>query len=653
MVVRVTDSTDAYREITIAVSNTVINPADREELMLIDATSNISSIIGYNKNIEIPTFNITTGSEANFATTNGGWYKYNGTKWERVLSGKFTPGRWHYYTELRVDHDYGFTHVLSDSATVNVDGYNWSMDSVSISPDYSYAWVTSPEYEVKIKLSSLELTGTINPPVIGNEIVNPNISVLSFDNNTSLNNIANIEAVWQYKTGDGFFDWKNATGTFEANKTYHIRFLVTLTNDDYELKNIATYPVTYSDYTLTQFQFNSNSVGEFINFPELKNTVVNKITVSGIVKPVDGQTPKTNITTSTPGVKIESAKWYNEKTGLELKSTDKFVGKEKYYLRIEPSFNIGYVLDENFDKDNSNFTYNSSALTDRLDILMNPTPEVRLYYEATSTNVTAPSVKTKNAGNNTLLISWDNQTSATKYEVYRSTSKTKNFKKIKTLTTNSFTDKGLVYGKTYYYKVKAIGPKNSKTSSVVSGKTIPNKVKLSIKSASTNNVKLAWNKVNVTGYEVYMGTKTSNMKKVATITKSKTLTYNKTKLKANTKYYFKAKAYKTVSGKKVYGTWSDIVSTKTAPKVAAVSFKQNANNMTVTISKVSGASYHEYAISEIKSFKLGLEAGVMNNSSIIPSIIPVTKGKTYYVKVRTCNSEKRCSAWKVYSKLTK
>ena len=395
----------------------------------------------------------------------------------------------------------------------------------------------------------------------------------------------------------------------------------------------------------------SNSVGG--NYYAIFDKVVSKITVSGIVKPVAGHTPNTNVTTSTPGVNLNVA-WYDEATNQELKSTDKFVAKKKYYIRIEPSLDLGYVFSDTFAQNNANFEYNNPAALD-VELLDDPTIEIRLHYEATEVNTAvsaAPSVKVKNANNNTLLVSWNYADNATKYVVYSSTD-SKKWTTKGTVTTNSYTDKGLVYGKKYYYKVKAVGPKNSKTSAVANGKTIPNKVVLKIKSASTNNVKLSWNKVSVNGYEVWMGTKTSGMKKIKTITTNKTLTLNKTKLKANTKYYFKVRAYKIVSGKKVYGTWSDILSTKTAPKVATVSFKQSDSNLTVTINKSAGASKHEYAISEKKDFKLGIEAGVQNNSSIIPSTFPIKKGKTYYVKVRSCNSENRCSAWKVYSKETK
>lgn len=74
-----------------------------------------------------------------------------------------------------------------------------------------------------------------------------------------------------------------------------------------------------------------------------------------------------------------------------------------------------------------------------------------------------------------------------------------------------------------------------------------------------------WKKVSgATGYEVYMATsKNGKYSKVKAITNAKTVSYTKTGLKANKTYYFKVRAYKTVSGKKVYSSYSNIKSAKT------------------------------------------------------------------------------------------
>ena len=57
---------------------------------------------------------------------------------------------------------------------------------------------------------------------------------------------------------------------------------------------------------------------------------------------------------------------------------------------------------------------------------------------------------TISANNNVLTIDWDSQEAAIKYELHRSTDG-KKYKKIASIYTNTYADKGLTYGKTYYY----------------------------------------------------------------------------------------------------------------------------------------------------------------------------------------------------------
>lgn len=204
--------------------------------------------------------------------------------------------------------------------------------------------------------------------------------------------------------------------------------------------------------------------------------------------------------------------------------------------------------------------YSDKELTHEFDfdIEHEITNDITLYAKWKS-NFMTPSAKIS-ANNNSFSITWDYQVDATKYELYRSLNK-KKWSKIKVTSNTSFTDKALTYNKTYYYKVRAYnGTKWTGYSKIVSKKVVPNKVTNVKVSGNSDSLKVSWSKVSTTGYEVYM-----NNKKITTIKKNGTLTYNKKKLKANTTYKFKVRAYKTVSGKKVYGPWSSTITSKTAP----------------------------------------------------------------------------------------
>lgn len=89
-------------------------------------------------------------------------------------------------------------------------------------------------------------------------------------------------------------------------------------------------------------------------------------------------------------------------------------------------------------------------------------------------------------------------------------------------------------------------------------KIVPKKVSLT---KATNikgkKVKLGWKKVSgISGYEIQYGINKSFKKAKTTTAKSSLKTKTIKKLKNKKKYYFRMRAYKKVSGTKVYGVYS-------------------------------------------------------------------------------------------------
>lgn len=152
LVIKVTDSAaePATKEITLRVGNTYVLPADREVINVIRVTSNIGEILGYGKRVVKPSFTFTEGTQANFPYSMGHWYKKEGTAWKRYEEATFTEGTYMYSNQLRVDDEYGRTHVL------NKDGVSVYIDDVLCAdnqkPDiydtYSYIYVGTAEHEV-------------------------------------------------------------------------------------------------------------------------------------------------------------------------------------------------------------------------------------------------------------------------------------------------------------------------------------------------------------------------------------------------------------------------------------------------------------------------------------------------------------------------
>ena len=96
-----------------------------------------------------------------------------------------------------------------------------------------------------------------------------------------------------------------------------------------------------------------------------------------------------------------------------------------------------------------------------------------VYAASKSVKIGAPKGLKATAGSKKVSVSYKNVKGAKKYEIYRSTKKTKGYKKIKTTTSSKYTDKKVSVNKKYYYKVRSVGIKNKKSSfskPVLSGK---------------------------------------------------------------------------------------------------------------------------------------------------------------------------------------
>ena len=150
LVVRVTDSNSNYKEITISVANTIVNPEDRIKVTEIEATAtNMQPVFGNSVSSE-PTFTVTKGTEAHFNTIMGDWQKKNvETGKFEVGDGTITAGTWRYEAHIRVDGVYGTTHVLDKNFTVKVNGEIWRTEMGVVGTNFSFGTAYSPEFTVE------------------------------------------------------------------------------------------------------------------------------------------------------------------------------------------------------------------------------------------------------------------------------------------------------------------------------------------------------------------------------------------------------------------------------------------------------------------------------------------------------------------------
>lgn len=185
LVIKVTDSgaTPETKEITLDVGKTYVLPADREVISVISANSNIGEILGYGKSVVDPSFTLTEGTQAKFSNTMGEWYKKVGTAWKRYEEATFTEGTYMYKNQLRVEDEYGRTHVLNkDGVSVYIDGELCAdnQEPDAIYNTYSYIYVGTAEHEVVkevndeiVPVTDLEKVFNDNPqePTFGGTLV--------------------------------------------------------------------------------------------------------------------------------------------------------------------------------------------------------------------------------------------------------------------------------------------------------------------------------------------------------------------------------------------------------------------------------------------------------------------------------------------------
>ena len=176
--------------------------------------------------------------------------------------------------------------------------------------------------------------------------------------------------------------------------------------------------------------------------------------------------------------------------------------------------------------------------------------------------------------NNFVTLTWDKQTAANGYEVFKYDASSKKYVLYKNITnpnTNTCKVTGLASNSKYNFKVRAYQIDDSEKTyapfgTVVSQYTSIAKSNLnSAKSTSKKKIKASWSKVGgASGYQVMWSTyknfsKNYKTKSVKAKYSSKTVTTAQSKRV----YYVRVRAYKTISGKKVYSQWSNTKKVKT------------------------------------------------------------------------------------------
>jgi len=151
------------------------------------------------------------------------------------------------------------------------------------------------------------------------------------------------------------------------------------------------------------------------------------------------------------------------------------------------------------------------------------------------------------------------------YKIYRSSSKNGTYKYVGATKTTTFKDKGLSYGKSYYYIVRAyVVEGGTKIHSKYSEKlyvysTFSKVTNLKATQKSSNSLKLNWDSVNgADKYKVYRSSSLNGTYNFVGITNN--TYYTDSSLSNGSNYYYLVRAYSRIGGSKYNGVFSDKLS---------------------------------------------------------------------------------------------
>lgn len=177
-----------------------------------------------------------------------------------------------------------------------------------------------------------------------------------------------------------------------------------------------------------------------------------------------------------------------------------------------------------------------------------------------------PEVTAVSNSYNSVKLSWPKINLTSYYQIYRATSATGTYTYVKSVgaSTYSWTNTGLVTGKTYYYKVRSVhtelsGAKfYSSFCSYKAVKPIPSTPKISAALGSNNtSIKVSWSAVSgATVYQIYRSTSLSGTYSYMASVAGSATSWTNTSLPGNSSYYYKVRAYHLESGVKIYSSFS-------------------------------------------------------------------------------------------------
>lgn len=248
-------------------------------------------------------------------------------------------------------------------------------------------------------------------------------------------------------------------------------------------------------------------------------------------------------------------------------------------------------------------------------------------------DLTSTTIQTENSAKG-IALSWSKVKEAAAYRVYRQESDG-TWKKLKYTTGMNYTDTAVISGKTYRYKVTAVTDLTNRSESEVVSATYLSQPKFSMTNVS-DGIQVNWAKVaGATSYQIYRKNGTDGAWDcVKTVNGGNSNTWKDTSVSNGAQYMYSIKAY---SGS-VYSSGDYTSGTIICVKSSAVTELTNVSGKKMKVQWQKNSSVTGYQIKYSTSSKYTASTSklvtIKGNENITKTISNLTKGKTYYVKVR-------------------
>lgn len=188
--------------------------------------------------------------------------------------------------------------------------------------------------------------------------------------------------------------------------------------------------------------------------------------------------------------------------------------------------------------------------------------------------------------------------------------------------------------------IEAVSDRGYVGSKTITFKIRPAKAVAKVKNSTYNQQKITWSKIaGATEYKVYKSTDNKTYKLLMTVKATKNSTYSchSKNLKTGKTYYYKVRAIsKQSDGTTYYGSYSAIVKASPTLNKTSINSLKNSSTRTAVVKwkKVSGATGYKVYRSTSKKGTYKVVKTIKSEKNVSYSNKKLTKGKTYYYKVR-------------------